>query len=211
MATGSPWVLAKSSTSAGPGGRRARDERRPHLLGDAPGRHLVPQVPDGLRRGPDPGEPGVDHGLGEPGVLRQEAVTGVDGVGSGSRRRRHQFGRVEVGGRRRRPGEGHCGIGHTDVGGVPVLVGIDGNAAQPSVGCGPDDTHGDLTPVGDEHSVEGRRGYRGGRPRGGGHQATTGRSTSAGSTSRSSSVVMAATSAAGPTGARTTVSAPMAA
>ena len=39
----------------------------------------------GRRRRADPGQPGVDDGAGEVGVLGQEAVAGVDGVGAGRR------------------------------------------------------------------------------------------------------------------------------
>jgi hypothetical protein len=43
----------------------ARDERRPHPLGDPAGRHLVSQEVDALRRRSDPDEAGLDDGGGE--------------------------------------------------------------------------------------------------------------------------------------------------
>ena len=45
------------------------------------------------RRRADPGQPGVEHRLRERGVLRQEAVAGVDGVGAGACGRRRSAGR----------------------------------------------------------------------------------------------------------------------
>ena len=52
------------------------------LLGDVASRHLVAERPDRRGRRPDPGEPGVDHGLGEVGILGEEAVPGMDGIGA---------------------------------------------------------------------------------------------------------------------------------
>ena len=46
---------------------------------------LSPSDADRLGRRADPGQPGVDDGLGEVGVLGQEAVAGVDRVGAGLR------------------------------------------------------------------------------------------------------------------------------
>ena len=49
---------------------------------------LSPRRVDAPRGRADPGQPGVDDGLGELGVLGEEAVAGVHGVGAGLRRRR---------------------------------------------------------------------------------------------------------------------------
>jgi hypothetical protein len=51
-----------------------------------PGRHLVAEVADRLRRGADPGQSGVDDRLREVGVLGQESVTRVHRVGAGTGR-----------------------------------------------------------------------------------------------------------------------------
>ena len=56
---------------------------------------------DRLGRRADPGQPGVDHGLREGGVLGQEAVAGMDRVGAGARARRRGSRRREG---RTRPG-----------------------------------------------------------------------------------------------------------
>ena len=63
----------------------AGHQRRAGPLGDVPGGHLVAEVADRLRGRADPGQPGVDDGLGEVGVLGEEAVAGVDRVGAGPR------------------------------------------------------------------------------------------------------------------------------
>ncbi len=64
------------------------NQRSPDPLGDVPGGDLVAEVADRLRGRPDPGQPGIQHGLGEVGVLGEESVAGVHGVGAGPARRR---------------------------------------------------------------------------------------------------------------------------
>ncbi len=54
----------------------ARRERRADLLGHVARGDLVAELLDRLRRGADPGEPGVDDGTGEVGVLGEEPVAG---------------------------------------------------------------------------------------------------------------------------------------
>ena len=80
---------------------RAGHERRAGALGDVPRGHLVTQVPDGLRRGADPGQAGVDDGLGELGVLRQKAVAGVHSIRAALARRRREACRFAGTSRRR--------------------------------------------------------------------------------------------------------------
>ena len=86
---------------------------------------------DRRRRRADPRQPGVDDGAGEGGVLGQEAVAGMDGVGAGAARRVDDqvAAQVGVGGRvagqaprRRRPRRrAASGVG----------VGVDGDVAMP--------------------------------------------------------------------------------
>ena len=66
-------------------------------LGGGSGTHLVPEGIHGLRRGPDPGDAGIDDGAGEVGVLGQEPVTGVDGVGAGGTGHLEERRRISVG------------------------------------------------------------------------------------------------------------------
>ena len=58
------------------------DERGPGALGDVASAHLVAERLDGGRWGTDPGQAGVDDGLGEARVLGEEAIAGVDGIGA---------------------------------------------------------------------------------------------------------------------------------
>ena len=82
IATGTPYSLAKATTSSasltgsgvpGTNGAWARAAMWRAVT-------LSPRSRDGLRARPDPDQPGVEDSLGELGVLRQEAVAGVDGV-----------------------------------------------------------------------------------------------------------------------------------
>src|SRR5690606_22266695 len=68
------------------GVRRPGDQRGAGGAGDVPGAHLVAQGADGGGWRADPGEPGIDDLLGELGVLGEEAVAGVDGVGTAAAR-----------------------------------------------------------------------------------------------------------------------------
>ena len=63
---------------------RARRERRADLLGDVTGGDLVAEGLDGLGARADPDEPGADDGAREVGVLGEEPVAGVHGVGARS-------------------------------------------------------------------------------------------------------------------------------
>ena len=80
MATGRPCSSAKATTSSASstGSLVPGTSGAPGLVGDVPGGDLVAEVDDRLRGGADPGQPGVDDGLGEVGVLGEEAVAGVD-------------------------------------------------------------------------------------------------------------------------------------
>ena len=78
--------------------------------------------------GPDPDQPRVDDGLGEIGVLRKEAVAGVDRVGAGLGRCVEQLVEVEVGLRGGLAAERERLIGKPDVRRVGVGFGVDGDA-----------------------------------------------------------------------------------
>ena len=99
IATGRPFSLANSTTSSAsltgslvPGASGALA-----LLRDVLGLGLVAERLDRGRRRADPDQPGVDDGLGEVGVLGEEAVAGVHGVGAGLVGDRDDLGDVEVG------------------------------------------------------------------------------------------------------------------
>lgn len=125
------------------------------FLGAGLGGHRLDRL--GVR--PDPGEPGVLDGAGEAGVLGEEAVPGVDGVGpGGAGGGDHEIG-AQVGVGRAVAGEPDGGVGLADVGGGGVGVGVDGDGGEAQVVAGAQDAAGYLAPVGDEDA----------RQRGGGH------------------------------------------
>jgi hypothetical protein len=144
--------------------RRARDRlrRARHQRGADPGRdgarrQLVAERADDPRRRADPGQPGVDDGLGEVRVLGQEAVAGVQGGGPGVFGGGQQLGYVEVGGGRgRRVGsvEGQRLVGQPGVGGAGVGVGVDRDAGQAGVTARSHYPQRDLAAVGDQHPLE---------------------------------------------------------
>jgi hypothetical protein len=86
-----------------------RHDRRRHRhalrLGEGAGRDLVAHQRDGVGGGADEDEAGRLDGGREAGVLRQEAVARMDGVGAGGERRRHDRVDVEMGGHRRLAGD----------------------------------------------------------------------------------------------------------
>ena len=133
----------------------ARDERRAHLLGDVTGLDLVAERLDGRGRRADPDQTGVDHRLGEGGVLGQEPVPGVNRVGPGSLGHGEDLGDVQVAVSGGRSAQRVRLVGQLDEQSVRVRVGVHGDAADPGVrGC-PDHPDGDLSPVRDEHLGDG--------------------------------------------------------
>lgn len=138
----------------GPGVLRARHE------GDAVGRDrllrgdLVAHRPDRLGAGAEEDDAGGIAGGGEVGVLGEEPVAGVDGLGSRRLRCGDDLVDVEVGLARLGGAEAHGGVGGSHVGGVGVGVGVDGDGADAQALGGADDAEGDLAAVGDEDGVE---------------------------------------------------------
>src|SRR5262249_17040978 len=65
-------------------------------LGDLAGGHLVAELVKDLRSWADEGNPGSGTGASEPGVLGEEAVPGVNGVGADLLREPDDPGDVEV-------------------------------------------------------------------------------------------------------------------
>lgn len=129
----------------------ARDERGARALGDVPRGDLVAEVADGLRGRADPGEPGVQDGLGEFGVLGQEPVPGVDGVGARIGGGLQYLGDIQVARCRGVTAQGVRLVGHADVQRVPVRLGIDGDARDSRILAGAGDADSDFAAIGDEH------------------------------------------------------------
>jgi hypothetical protein len=147
-----PVLLGERDDLVGTGDRvlRAGDQRGAGLHGDVPGLHLVAERDDRLGGGADPGEPGVDHGAGEVGVLGEEPVAGVDRVGAGLLRGVDDLVDHEVRVARRGATQGERLVGRAHVQGVAVGLGVDGHAGQPRVLARAGHAHRDLTAVGDQ-------------------------------------------------------------
>ena len=83
--------------------------------------------------GPMKVTPAVGDGAGEVGVLGEEAVAGVDGVGAALLDGVEDAPRCSGSSRRRRLAAERVGlVGHADVQGVAVELGVDGDGAMPS-------------------------------------------------------------------------------
>ena len=134
----------------------ARRHRDPGRLGQPAGLDLVARGPQCGRRRADEDEPGLGHGLGELGALGQEAVSGVDGVGAGGRRRGDEGLGVEVS----RHFDG--AVGDVDME-RPALGGLVGRDRLDSeLPAGARDPNGDLAAVCDQDALESgaHRGFR---------------------------------------------------
>ena len=85
MATGSPCSLANAmiSSASATGSDVPATSGAPARLGDVAGLDLVAEGVDGRGWRTDPGQARVDHRLREAGVLGEESVAGVYGVGAG--------------------------------------------------------------------------------------------------------------------------------
>ena len=138
---------------------RAGNQRGICAGGDVACGHFVAEVADGLRAGSDPDEPGVDDGLGKIGVLREEPVTGVDGVGAGLGRGVEDLAEVEIGLGGGLPAQGERFVGKSHVGCVGIGFGVDGHAAQTRILGRPDHPDRDLAAVGDEDLGDGLTGH----------------------------------------------------
>ncbi len=116
---------------------------------------LVAHRLDGRGRRADPGDAGPGDRLGEPGVLGEKAVAGMDRIGPSGRGDLEDLLGVQIGlGRGRRshvPGL----VGQLHVQRVAIEVRIDGNRVDAHLLGGADDPHRDLSPVGDEEAGNG--------------------------------------------------------
>jgi hypothetical protein len=127
-----------------------RGERGLDLQRDVPGLHLVTERLDGRRGRPDPGQPALLHGPGEVGVLGQEPVAGVHGVGAALGGDLDDLFDVEVRLGRGGPVQRIRLVGEPGVQPVDVLLGVDGDAGQPGIPASPDDADRDFAAIRDE-------------------------------------------------------------
>jgi hypothetical protein len=136
---------------AADGAVRARRHRCPDRVRDLPGADLVPEGFDRRRRRPDPGQPGVDDGAGEGGVLGQESVPRVHGIRARAGCRLEDLVHAEIAFRGGLPAERVRLVRHRDVQGVEIRFAVHGHADQAGVPAGPDNADSDLATVRDEH------------------------------------------------------------
>ena len=100
------------------------------------GRDLVTHDADGLGRGADEGEAAGFDALGEVGVLGQEAVAGVDGLGVGHLGGRDDGRHVQVALRRGGWADADGLVGQAHVLGVAVGLGIDDDGLDAHLAAG---------------------------------------------------------------------------
>ncbi len=112
------------------------------------GRDLVAHQPDRARGWADEGEAARLHALGEVGVLRQEAVAGVNGHGIGDFGRTDDRRHVQVTVCRRRRTDTHGLVGKQHVFEIVVRVGVDGDGLDAHLLAGALYAQGDLAAVG---------------------------------------------------------------
>ncbi len=114
------------------------------------GRRLRAHRADRRGRRADEDDAAGGAGVGEAGVLGQEAVAGVDRLRAGAPRGVEDALGDEVGFARRGRAEQHRLVGQPDVARVGVGLGIDGDGADAHAPGGLDDPAGDFSAVGNE-------------------------------------------------------------
>ena len=115
-------------------------------------RHLVTQPGHHLGRGADEGDTCGGAGTWQLGILGQEPIARVDGIGTGLLGHPDDLGDVEVGLQRLLPLPHQIAlIGLGPVQRKTVLVRIDADGAQPQLGGGTHHADGDLGAVGHQH------------------------------------------------------------
>ena len=119
-------------------------------FGGLAGADLVPHDLDRLGRGADERDAPFGDGPGEVGVLGEEAVAGVDGVGTTALDGVEDGVGVEVALGCRLTAESERLVGEPGVQGVAVELRVDGHRCHPEFSAGTDDPDGDLAPVGDQ-------------------------------------------------------------
>ena len=135
---------------AGNGVLGARGHRGVGTLSNVTGGDLVTQLRNGLRRWANPDQAGIDDRLGKVGVLREEAIAGVDGVGAGLGGGVEKLGEVEVRLCGVLAAEGKGFVGKRDEWGIGVRLCVDGYGCNARVAGRTDNADRNLTAVGHE-------------------------------------------------------------
>ena len=150
---GQAVLLGKGQNLAGVLHRvgRAHHQRCADLERNLACLHLVAELGNGGRRRANPGQAGVNHGLGKALVLGQKSVAGMDRVGAALLGDLQQLGDVQVGIGRPVTIQAISLVSHARVQRVNVGIGIHRHRLHAVVGTGAHDAHGDLATVGDQN------------------------------------------------------------
>ncbi len=132
----------------------ARQQRHIGLLSQLTGTVLETKGQHLLWRRADKGDPGGLAAAHEVGVLAEEAVTGVDGLGAGVGGDGQQLVDLQVGIGSSAFAEAVGFVGQPYVQAVGVAFGVNGNGANTEGAQGADDAGGDGATVGDQNLVE---------------------------------------------------------
>ncbi len=126
---------------------------------------LVAHRFDGFAVRADEDDAGFGERLRESRAFGQETVTRMDRLGARRLGRRDDLVDDEIGLRRRGRADGDRLVGHFDMQGVLVGLGIDGDGLDAHAARGLDDPAGDFAAIGDENFFEHRLPIRGKRAR----------------------------------------------
>jgi hypothetical protein len=137
-----------------PGQVGAGQDRQPVGLGQLPGGQLGAHHLDYRGARPHEGEAGLPARLGKGGVLRQEPIARMDGVGSRPQGGVDHDVDAQVRLRRRGPAERHRLVRRPHMGCAAVGIGEHRHRGQAHLPGGAEDAHGYLGPVGHEELVQ---------------------------------------------------------
>ena len=128
----------------------ARHDGHAGRLHDRPRRGLGAHETHGGRRRADERDPGVRHGIGEIGILGEEAIAGVDRVAAPFERGGDDALTAQVRFPRRGRANSDRFVSQCHMQRTGVRVGIDGDGGDAQLLAGTNDADGDLAAVGDE-------------------------------------------------------------
>ena len=135
----------------------AGDNRHARLAHQRLGARLVAHRPDCLDGRADEGQARSLARRREAGILRQEAVAGMYGVGAGLACRVEDRIDIEIGLRRFRRPDPHGLVGQPDMQCLRIRIRVDGHGCDPHAPRRPHDAAGDLAAIGDEELADHRR------------------------------------------------------
>ena len=166
ISAGKPIVAAVRASSSGVGAveRLPRQHRHAGALDETLGLELVTHRGDARRRRTDPDEAGVDDGAGERGVLGEETVSRVHGVGVNPPSGGEEPVDVQIGLGRRASVERHRHVGLAHVRRRAVGIGVHGGRRDPHPAARPEDAPRDLAPIGDQKPSNARQVSRSSQP-----------------------------------------------